>query len=407
MTLDPGQVLAEKTAQADSPELVRTRQYLNAICRFAAKLPSHEQMDDVAALATEAIFDVIGAENAAMLLVDERTGKPELVCLRRKDTEGNAPPFVVSQSVVQETLRQGVSLFTNNAAADDRFDGQSIMAQAIRSLMCVPIQSQERMIGTLYVDRRMDATRFRQSDLAVMSALGFQAGVALERARLIDDLQALFVGAMQTMVRSLEAKDAYTRGHSERVMRYALAIADRLGWNREQRDVLELGALMHDIGKIGVPDRVLLKPAPLDDEERALMSNHPAIAADVLEAMPNLDRLVPVSEIIAAVRHHHEMFDGTGYPDGLKGDAIPEMAQILAVVDAYDALTTTRPYREGRTREEAVGVLRTLHDTQVSGRIARLFEELLDDGLDRRLDRIPLRFARKTGGDTPPDEGKT
>jgi putative two-component system response regulator len=170
--------------------------------------------------------------------------------------------------------------------------------------------------------------------------------------RLTDALESA-----ETLVLALgkivEARDPCTQGHCERLAHYAAALGARLGLDQQDLDALYRGAFLHDIGKVAVPDRVLLKPSRLDPEEYELMKQHPQIGDNLCGALRSLDRVRPI------VRHHHERWDGSGYPDGLVGDAIPLLAQIVSVVDVFDALTTDRPYRKALSTAAAYETLIT------------------------------------------------
>ena len=150
----------------------------------------------------------------------------------------------------------------------------------------------------------------------------------------------------------IEAKDPYTGGHCERLSRYSVALAERLGLPEEHRLALRRGGIVHDVGKIGVPERILLKPGPLDLDERKIMEEHPVIGERICAPLKSFRLVLPI------IRHHHEKLDGSGYPDGLKGEEIPLTARILTTVDVYDALTTDRPYRRALSRDEAFAVIR-------------------------------------------------
>lgn len=150
---------------------------------------------------------------------------------------------------------------------------------------------------------------------------------------------------------TIAARDGYTAGHCERLASYGAALAKRLGLPEAEVQTIARGAFLHDLGKVGVPDAVLLKPKPLTSEERALIEQHPGLGADLLRPLKTFQ------EVATIIRHHHEKYDGSGYPDGLAGDAIPLGAQIVTIADVYDALTTTRPYRAALSHQEAVRVL--------------------------------------------------
>lgn len=151
---------------------------------------------------------------------------------------------------------------------------------------------------------------------------------------------------------TIEARDGYTAKHCERLARYATALATHLGLSEPEVQIVARGAFLHDLGKVGVPDGILLKPGPLNPEEQATMARHSVLGAALLKSLKTFQAVVPI------IRHHHERYDGSGYPDGLAGDTIPLGAQIVAIVDGYDALTTDRPYRTALSHEEAARILR-------------------------------------------------
>jgi len=219
-----------------------------------------------------------------------------------------------------------------------------------------------------------------------LEALALQTAIALENAQLLlttESLNAELKAAIEATLlgwsRALELRDRETQGHSERVVRLSLALGQRLGLQGQDLDDLRYGALLHDIGKIGIPDSILLKPGPLTAEEWAVMRQHPQVAYDLLKDIPFLQRAV---EILYA---HHERWNGSGYPRGLKGEEIPLGARIFAVVDVWDALTSERPYRPAWSPQQAQAYLQeqagVLFDPQVvAAFLAMLEEEMLPEG---------------------------
>jgi putative nucleotidyltransferase with HDIG domain len=191
-----------------------------------------------------------------------------------------------------------------------------------------------------------------------------------EQARRI---RQLYLGSVRSLAISLEAKDPYTRGHSERVAGFAARLAERLSLGKAEVDLVELAGLLHDIGKIGVREEVLNKPGRLTPEEFEHVKQHPALGAQILE---------PIAEdpqLIKAVLHHHENWNGTGYPHGLAGDAIPLFAQILKVTDVYEALTSNRPYRPARSPEEAHRIMEEEMGTGLPPLVTATFFALLEE----------------------------
>jgi putative nucleotidyltransferase with HDIG domain len=200
-----------------------------------------------------------------------------------------------------------------------------------------------------------------------------------ENRGLLASLSRGHLQLIRGLAQSIDAKDPYTAGHTSRVAQYSVRLANALGLDDATRREIEHGALLHDIGKIGVPDAVLTKPGPLDDEEWAAMRQHPLVACAILDGVD----LSPT--VISMVRHHHENLDGTGYPDHLAGDELPVAARIARVADAFDAMTSDRPYRDALTLSAARAELRKNKGTQFCPEIVDAFEELIERG---QLDRV-------------------
>ena len=213
---------------------------------------------------------------------------------------------------------------------------------------------------------------FDEEDAELLAAIACQAGLALHRAKLIDDLEALFVGAVETLVATVEAKDIYTYGHSARVSKLAGRIAQQMGLPEEQQERIKIAGLLHDVGKIGIPEAILSKPGKLTDEEWGHIRSHPQIGESIIRQMGSEH----VADLCPLVRHHHERLDGSGYPDGLAGEAIPLGARILAIADAYDAMTSNRPYRPPFPSEDAMAELRANAGRQFDERAVEAFVEI-------------------------------
>ena len=204
-------------------------------------------------------------------------------------------------------------------------------------------------------------------------------GLLAENRGLLASLSRGHMQLIRGLAQSIDAKDPYTAGHTSRVAQYSVRIAGALGLDDATRREIEHGALLHDIGKIGVPDAVLTKPGPLDDKEWEAMRLHPLVACAILDGVD----LSPT--VLSMVRHHHENLDGTGYPDHLAGDDLPIAARIARVADAFDAMTSDRPYRDALTLNAARAELRRNKGTQFCPEIVDAFEELIERG---QLDRV-------------------
>ena len=199
---------------------------------------------------------------------------------------------------------------------------------------------------------------------------------ALLRVKFLLDQLERAERVITTLSLTIEARDPYTAGHCERLARYAVDLGHALGVDEAMLKALGLGGFLHDLGKIAVPDRILLKKGPLDAVERAIVQTHPVIGSDLVQEMRTLDGVRPI------IRHHHERFDGSGYPDGLVGEEIPLGARIMAVVDVYDALRTERPYKAVLSHEEAVDILwRETEAGSWDPQVAKTFIDLCRDTL--------------------------
>jgi HD-GYP domain-containing protein (c-di-GMP phosphodiesterase class II) len=204
-------------------------------------------------------------------------------------------------------------------------------------------------------------------------ALVQHASIAIKNAFLYQSLQKAHLQTIIGLAEALETRDAYTRGHSDRAVEYAVAVSQMLGLTYEQADRLQYAVILHDIGKIGIPDSILNKPGKLTEEEFGLMKTHPVKGANILSKIPFLSRMAMV------VRHHHERWDGTGYPDGLAGKDIPIESRIVAVLDSYEAMTSDRIYRKAPGSEYAQNELRRCAGTQFDPMVVEAFLKVVND----------------------------
>lgn len=195
------------------------------------------------------------------------------------------------------------------------------------------------------------AKSYSEIDLEIFCSLGSQAAMAMENASLYERLHSAFLGTVEALAEAVGSRDPYTGGHAKRVQDQAVRLAREMALSEEEIETLRLSAILHDIGKIGIDDAILRKSGKLTEEEKRQMNEHPRIGAKILSSAEEMAVVVP------GVLHHHEWYDGSGYPDGLKGLAIPLHARIIAIVDAFDALTTNRPYRQALPVNKTLDVL--------------------------------------------------
>ena len=237
------------------------------------------------------------------------------------------------------------------------------------------MRTTDEILGVLYVDSQM-AREFSEAELELLAAVGNQAGIALHRAKLMAEVETLFLDVMKAIASIIDAKDGYTHKHSERVAAFGVRLAQHLGFDADSRAVVELSGLLHDVGKIGVPDAILNKPGKLTDAEFKEMRLHPLHGARILS---NIQSQKVVS-LLPGVKYHHERWDGKGYPEGLKGEEIPLLGRVLGVADFLDALTSDRSYRKGLPLEEALQMVKDLEGQAFDPVVVKAAVELHEKG---------------------------
>jgi putative nucleotidyltransferase with HDIG domain len=248
--------------------------------------------------------------------------------------------------------------------------GSALLPSQIASFMAVPLKIRDKVFGVLVAMVRQGPVRFTEKDLYYLSFLTQNAANAIENLALYENIYENLFATLQSFVKAIEARDEYTQKHSTRVTELALKIGAELGCSREELDILEFAGRLHDIGKIGIPDDILLKPGRLTAEEYEKIKQHPTIGADIVGYLGLWGR---EQEII---RCHHERFDGTGYPRGLKADQIPMLARVLSVADAFDAMASDRTYRLRMPTDQILAIIDQGTGSQFDPRVAAVFFRL-------------------------------
>jgi response regulator RpfG family c-di-GMP phosphodiesterase len=243
-----------------------------------------------------------------------------------------------------------------------------------KSFLSVPLVLQERTLGALNLTGKTGGEPFTESDREFVLAIAGQIAVAIENAGLYDTIRRNSLSAVQALAESLEARDPYTSGHSTRVTDYAVRVAKALGVSRSSIDTLRCACRLHDIGKLGISEAILHKNGPLSEDEWAMIQEHPGRGERIIHSLGFLGRAKPV------VRHHHERWDGGGYPDGLRSQEIPFLTRILSVADCYDAMTSQRPYRSAMSRFEALAELDSGKARQFDPAVVEQFARVIEGG---------------------------
>ena len=237
--------------------------------------------------------------------------------------------------------------------------------------LMAPMLVRDKSIGIIAVGSSRGVEGYSKDDLEMFKNFAAQAAVSIENTQLYERLQDTYLGAIGSLAAAIEARDPYTVGHSARVTQYAVAIAESMGLNGDEVEEIRLAGLLHDLGKIGVPDNILNKPGRLSEEEYSAIKMHPALSMRIIEPLPQLGNIIPI------IYHHNERYDGNGYIEGKAGEKIPLGARIIAVADSFEAMTSDRPYRSALSRGEAIAELVANSGSQFDPRVVDHFLKLL------------------------------
>ncbi len=314
----------------------------------------------LAAVLDEAL-GVLEVDVGYVVLRDKASG--ELQLKARRGASAVPAEILVDRSVIEWVTAERRPLVLNPGSA-------AASAGSVHGTLSVPLSDSDGAIGAIVVGSTNGHDKFTSDDVRLLSTIANHATVAVRNVELFASLREAYLGTVRSLAAAIDAKDAYTRGHSERVAEYGTLVAQRMGLSEEEILALELAAYLHDIGKIGIPEAILRKPGRLDDEEFAVMKGHPIVGATIL---------TPVEfpwPIMPAVRHHHEHFDGRGYPAGIAGSEIPLLARILTVADSFEAMVSDRPYRKGRDHREAIAEIVRCSGTQFDPQVVDAFVEV-------------------------------
>ncbi len=293
----------------------------------------------------------------------ESSDELEVVCA--VGFEHDAADSAVARRFAREVIERDSTVREDSSGEMQDFSSGSAADDEVHNILAIPIYVREDFHGVIVCANREGG--FETLDDDVLLAVGDHAGAVLENSRLHRELRGAYLQTVRTLSSVIEVKDPDLRGHSEAVAEYVMRVADRLGFEPHRREELVFGALLHDVGKIGISERILLKPAALTPEEYSVMQLHPRIGYHLIRQIPALEAIAP------AILHHHERFDGTGYPGRLRGETIPIEARIIAVADSFNAMTTPRPYREPVSVEHACTELERCAGQQFDPEVVTLF----------------------------------
>jgi HD-GYP domain-containing protein (c-di-GMP phosphodiesterase class II) len=358
-------------------QMPRAGEELLALLRAGHHMVHLESEDQLLDSILNDAVSVLDAQRGAIVLGDGDGPDPKLklraLAVGNGESKGR---FHFSKRLTTRCYTKGESALYTNIQDDRDLMNQSIADGAMSSVLCVLLRTPRRKLGVLHLDRGFFQDAFTEDDLVLADALAAHASAGIECALLLRKQRELFLNTIMVLAQMVELRDEYTGGHTQRVTKYAIALGERMELPNDQLELIRTGTPLHDVGKIGIPDVILRKPGRLTAQEFAVMQTHTTLGSEYLSTIPELHPIIPI------VRNHHERWDGTGYPDRLAKTNIPFLARIVAVCDAFDAMTSDRPYhvgKKGRPPEEAFDEVAAQAGRQFDPDCAAAFLDIRDD----------------------------
>ncbi len=336
------------------------------------KLNSELDIDFVLSTAMSLLEEEIGAERSSIWEIDAEKGEIFFRIVRGEHTEKlKEIRLKIGEGVVGHTVLTGEEIIINNVEKSEIWTKRvdSVSSFKTRSILSVPLNYKGEIIGVIQLVNKK-GKGFDKEDLNKVKMMAIPISTALINARMYQELKEIFFETAIALAEAVEKRDKYTAGHTRRVMKYSLLIAEQLGLSKEDRFWLSISAILHDIGKIGVPDSVLNKHSGLNKDETLVMKKHPLFGYEIVSKVKGLIK------VLDGIKYHHEHVDGSGYPKGLKGEQIPLFARIIAVADTFDAMTTDRPYRKALSYKEAIDELERFSGKQFDSLVVEAFKKV-------------------------------
>jgi len=345
----------------------RPGEQLLALLRAGHHLVNIESEEELLHQILNDAVSTLDAQRGAIVLAEGPNGPLKLRALASGHSQIPSRPGF-SQNLAQRSFTQGESVLCSSVDEDpDLVGARSIAEGTMASVLCVLLRTPRRKLGILHLDRGPMQEPFTKDELHLADAMAAHVSAGIECALLLKQQKELFLATINMLAQAVELRDDYTGGHTARVTEYSLLLGEKLELPPEELHLIRVGTPLHDIGKIGIDDAILRKPGKLTPAEFDIMKAHTTKGAKILEQVPGMQKVIPI------VKSHHERWDGQGYPDELKGDQIPRLARIVAVADAFDAMTSDRPYRKGLSADVAFDEVEKQVGKQFDPEFARAF----------------------------------
>jgi len=317
----------------------------NVLIKVSSGVSSADNINAFLDLILETTVNALDGDVGLLLMLDETKKAFSVKSVYGADSSYKDKAIPVDDEVVGWVIKQKKPLLIPRLRKMEGAGEKSSLFEP--PLICSPLAFQGKIIGAISISGKKTGGNFEEDELIILSNLGAQVALAMENARLNYDNQKTYLETVTALALAVEARDLYSRGHSDRVSEYSVKLAEAIGLNEQQIKTIKEAAQLHDVGKIGISDEILRKPSILNDMERRIIQQHPVIGEGIIVPLHGF------SHLRDPIRHHHEWINGEGYPDHLTGDQICIEAKILAITDSYDAMITDRPYRKGLSLQVA------------------------------------------------------
>jgi len=357
-----------------------------SLLKISEAMGSTVKLDQLLNLVLETAVKELEADMASVLLWDNKNKKLKLKASLGMPHEFIKSEFLAGADPLSDwVLKNARAKVLNPGEVEEFFKDTKTK---IKSLISHPLLAKGKVVGVLNLIRTEKPFPFSLGQLNSLSIIASKAASAIENSRLYQELKEAYWDTLTALANAVEARDLYTRGHTDRVCYLAESLARELGWGEKKISEVRIGSILHDIGKIGVPDLILNKKDPLTKEEFEIMKEHPAQGVKILEGIVFLEPALPY------VLYHHERYDGKGYPEGLAGEDIPMEGRLMAVIDTFDAITSERPYRKKGDFKKAINEIKIYCGTQFDPFVAEVFLNAWEKKLiDKR--RLEVGFKKK------------
>jgi len=369
-------------------ELLYKVEELNILNKIMSDFTITSSSSDVFKRLVDITIKIIHADEARFYIINEAVKRPFEVTADFADFKSKNNETTVSilnkakspasidkaiEKLIIETVSDGIPLLISENK------GASSLPEDVLSFMVVPLAIREKVFGVLTARIKKSDIRFTEKDLYYLSFMTNKAAYVIENLALYENIYENLFSTLYAFVKAIEARDPYTQQHSDRVTDIAIIIGKEMGCTSEELEILNFAGHLHDIGKIGIRDAILLKPSSYTEEEYNIIKEHPIIGASIVGQLGLLDSEKQI------IKYHHEYFDGTGYPDGLKKEEIPLLARILSVADVYDAISSDRAYRKKMEKNKAIKIIKEGRGTQFDPDVVDTFLKLYDEGVIEKI----------------------